>query len=455
MDFRIEPAKPEQRRPKPTDESSLGFGKIYSDHMFTMRWTSDGGWSDPTVGPFSNLNLSPASLVLHYGQTIFEGLKAYRNRGRPGTVNLFRAADNAARFNSSALRLDLPEVDPDIFVGAIEALLELDHEWIPRSHGTSLYVRPTMIATEPYIGLKSTHEALFYIITGPVGAYYPEGFNPVKITVCERYSRAGPGGLGAAKTAANYAASLKAEKEALGRGFTQVLWLDAAEHRYIEEVGSMNILFKIGGTVITPPAGDTILAGITKDSVLKLLAKLGHPGGGGTSHHRRRARGPGGRDPRRGVRGGDRGRHLAGRRARVPGADPPHRERRHRSARGAALRRAHRHPVRCAARSVRLDPGGGAGRHKRRERHDRRGRLSPRRGRIPVTPPRPRRLRASGPRPGGSRCAGLPGLAFPGSATSLAMNWQPSPRRIRAARRPLHGQRRARLRHSGRGGTSR
>ena len=277
MDFRIEPAKPEQRRPKPTDESSLGFGKIYSDHMFTMRWTSDGGWGDPTVGPFSNLDLSPASLVLHYGQTIFEGLKAYRNRGRPGTVNLFRAADNAARFNSSALRLDLPEVDPDIFVGAIEALLELDHEWIPRSHGTSLYVRPTMIATEPYIGLKSTHEALFYIITGPVGAYYPEGFNPVKITVCERYSRAGPGGLGAAKTAANYAASLKAEKEALGRGFTQVLWLDAAEHRYIEEVGSMNILFKIGGTVITPPAGDTILAGITKDSVLKLLGSWDIP----------------------------------------------------------------------------------------------------------------------------------------------------------------------------------
>ena len=192
-------------------------------------------------------------------------------------MNLFRAADNAARFNSSAVRLDLPEVDPDVFVGAIEALLELDHEWIPRSHGTSLYVRPTMIATEPYIGLKSTHEALFYIITGPVGAYYPEGFNPVKITVAEQYSRAGPGGLGAAKTAANYAASLKAEKEALGRGFTQVLWLDAAEHRYIEEVGSMNILFKIGGTVITPPAGDTILAGITKDSVLKLLGSWDIP----------------------------------------------------------------------------------------------------------------------------------------------------------------------------------
>ena len=275
MDFRIETAPPEQRRPKPTDESSLGFGKIYSDHMFTMRWTSDGGWSEPTVGPFADLALSPASLVLHYGQTIFEGLKAYRNR--KGTVNLFRAADNAARFNRSAARLDLPEVDPAVFTGAIEALLELDHDWIPRSHGTSLYVRPTMIATEPYIGLKSTQEALFFIITGPVGAYYPEGFNPVKITVTGEYSRAGPGGLGSVKTAANYAASLKAEKEALGRGFTQVLWLDAAERRYVEEVGSMNILFKIGGTVVTPPAGDTILAGITKESVLALLGRWGVP----------------------------------------------------------------------------------------------------------------------------------------------------------------------------------
>ena len=275
MDFRIETAPPDRRRPKPTDENSLGFGKIYSDHMFTMRWTSNGGWDDPVVKPFANLQLSPASLVLHYGQTVFEGLKAYRNR--KGTVNLFRASDNAARFNRSAGRLDLPEVDPAVFTGAIEALLELDHEWIPRSHGTSLYVRPAMVATEPYIGLKSTHEALFFIITGPVGAYYPEGFNPVKITVSERYSRAGPGGLGSAKTAANYAASLKAEKEALARGFTQVLWLDAAERRYIEEVGSMNILFKIAGTVVTPPAGETILDGITKDSVLKLLGRWDVP----------------------------------------------------------------------------------------------------------------------------------------------------------------------------------
>lgn len=275
MEFRIETAPPEIKRPKPTDESALGFGRIYSDHMFTMRWSNQGGWTDPTVRPFSDLKLSPASLVLHYSQTIFEGLKAYRNPD--GNVNLFRPRDNAARFNQSAARVDLPQVDPAIFMKAIENLVELDHEWIPRSSGTSLYIRPTMIATEPYIGLKSAHEVLFFIITGPVGAYYQEGFNPVNITVCDRYSRAGPGGLGSIKAGANYAASLKAEKEASNRGFSQVLWLDAAERKFIEEVGSMNILFMISGTVVTPPPGDTILDGITKASVLELLRHWGVP----------------------------------------------------------------------------------------------------------------------------------------------------------------------------------
>ena len=259
----------------------------------------------------------------------------------------------------------MPEVDPDVFVGAIEALLELDHEWIPRSHGTSLYVRPTMIATEPYIGLKSTHEALFYIITGPVGAYYPEGFNPVKITVCEDYSRAGPGGLGAAKTAANYAASLKAEKEALGRGFTQVLWLDAAEHRYIEEVGSMNILFKIDGTVITPPAGDTILAGITKDSVLKLLGSWDIP----TAEERLTID-----DVLEAQANGTLEEVFGAGTAAVisPVGALEHHGQTHHIANGGtgpacrtALRRAHRHPVRGAARPLRLDPGGDPGRHQR------------------------------------------------------------------------------------------
>lgn len=275
MNFKIEPVAQDARRPKPEDESKLGFGKIYSDHMFMMRWTPNTGWTDARVQPFGDLTLSPAALVLHYGQTIFEGLKAYRNPR--GSVNLFRAADNAERFARSATRLDLPPVPTETFIAACKALLDLDHEWIPRSHGSSLYIRPTMIATEPYIGLKSASEVLFYIITGPVGAYYPEGFNPVKITVCEDYSRAGPGGLGAAKTGANYAASLLAEKEAIKAGFTQVLWLDAAERRYIEEVGSMNILFKIDGKVITPPSSDTILGGITKYSVLDLLRSWNIP----------------------------------------------------------------------------------------------------------------------------------------------------------------------------------
>lgn len=269
MKFTINQVPLPERRAKPADESKLGFGQIFSDHMFTMKWTAGTGWHDPTIGPYGPLVLSPASLVLHYGQTIFEGLKAYRNQ--QGSINLFRPFDNFSRFNISAARLDLPEIDGNIVMQAVEALLELDHEWTPKSHGTSLYIRPTMIATEPYIGLKSAAEVLFFIITGPVGAYYPEGFNPVKITVCEEYSRAGPGGLGSVKTAANYAASLLAEKEAKQAGYTQVLWLDAAERKYIEEVGSMNILFKIGGKVITPPPGESILDGITRRSALELL----------------------------------------------------------------------------------------------------------------------------------------------------------------------------------------
>jgi branched-chain amino acid aminotransferase len=206
---------------------------------------------------------------------IFEGLKAYRT-DQP-VINLFRPLKNFERFNASAARLDMAGVEQAAWMEGIQTLLELDHEWVPRSHGASLYIRPTMLATEPYIGLKSSSTLLFFMITGPVGAYYPEGFNPVKIIVEERYSRAGPGGLGAAKTAANYAASLLAEKEASKKGFTQVLWLDAAERKYVEEVGSMNILFKISGRVITPPLGGTILAGVTRDSVLHLLKSWNVP----------------------------------------------------------------------------------------------------------------------------------------------------------------------------------
>ncbi|MDH4120720.1 MAG: branched-chain amino acid aminotransferase [Deltaproteobacteria bacterium] len=269
MDMHIQTADPAQRRPKPADESHLGFGKIYSDHMFLLDWTREKGWHGARITPYQPLAMDPATLVLHYGQSIFEGLKAYRNP--QGNLQLFRPAMNWARMTQSAQRLSMPALDEAAVTEGLGQLLTLDHDWVPRSPGTSLYIRPTMIAMDPYVGLKSSSRFLFFIITSPVGAYYPEGFNPVKIQVCERYSRAGPGGLGQAKTAANYAASLLAQVEAAEQGYTQVLWLDACNRKYLEEVGAMNIMVKIGGKVITPPVAGTILAGVTRDSVIHLL----------------------------------------------------------------------------------------------------------------------------------------------------------------------------------------
>lgn len=273
LDIHLEPLPPHARGACPPDATKLAFGQQYSDHMFTMRWSAADGWHDARIGPFAPLTLSPAAMVLHYAQTIFEGLKAYRTSR--GTLHLFRHGDNAARFAASARRLALPEPPPGAFEAAVEALVALDHAWVPDAPGTSLYIRPTLIATEPHLGVRPTSEALFYVITGPVGAYYPEGFGPIRIVVSERYVRAAPGGLGAAKTGANYAASLLAGQEAQAAGYTQVLWLDAVERRYVEEVGSMNIAFKIGGTVVTPVTGDTTLAGITLRSALALLRDWG------------------------------------------------------------------------------------------------------------------------------------------------------------------------------------
>lgn len=273
MQIAIQPALPTERRPRPQDERQLGFGRIYSDHMFSMCWSEQNGWREARVEPYHNLSLAPSALALHYGQMIFEGFKAYLNPH--GGVNLFRPQQHIARFNRSARRLNLPEVDEAFLLGAVEHLLAIDHDWVPRSAGASLYIRPTMIATEPYIGLKSSAEALLFVISGPVGAYYPEGFDPVRIRVCEKYSRSGPNGLGNAKTAANYAASILAEKEARAEGYTQVLWLDACQRRYIEEVGAMNIFFKINGRVLTPALSSSILAGVTRDSVLQLLRHWG------------------------------------------------------------------------------------------------------------------------------------------------------------------------------------
>ena len=269
MHIDIQLKSPEERREKPRDESQLGFGRIYSDHMFIMRWTEKEGWHNARICPMEDLHLSAASLVLHYAQAAFEGLKAYYTSS--GGVNLFRPQENMKRLNRSASRVTLPQVDEAFLLQAIEQLLTVDKDWIPRSEGASLYIRPTLIAVEPYIGLKSTSEALLFVITSPVGAYYPEGFNPLRIIVNKCYSRACRGGLGEVKAAANYASGLLAEKEAQASGYTQVLWLDAHEKRWVEEVGSMNIFFKLNRKVVTPALNGTILPGITRDSVLKLL----------------------------------------------------------------------------------------------------------------------------------------------------------------------------------------
>ena len=273
MEISITKAKPAQLKPKPEDESQLGFGDIFTDHMFLMDYEAGKGWFNPRIEPYGDLCFDPAAMGLHYGQEIFEGLKAYR--GKNGGIYLFRARDNVARLNRSAQRLCMPEVDIDFVMDGLKKLIELDQEWVPRSKGTSLYIRPNMIATEPHLGVRPSNTYLFYIIVGPVAAYYKEGLNPVKIWVETEYVRAAPGGTGEAKTSGNYAASLLAAEKAKEKGFTQVLWLDAVERKYVEEVGTMNMFFVIGDEVITAPLTGTILPGITRDSVLRILKDWG------------------------------------------------------------------------------------------------------------------------------------------------------------------------------------
>lgn len=274
MDIKIQPAAAGQLHPKPADESKLVFGKTFSDHMFMMEYIADrGGWQNPRVVPYQNLVLDPAAMVLHYGQGIFEGLKAYRCPD--GRIQLFRPEKNMERLNRSARRLCMPEIDVPFQLEILDVLIKQDTDWIPRSVGSSLYIRPTMIASEPALGVRPAHQYLYYIITGPVGAYYPEGFNPVKIYVTDEYVRAVRGGVGEAKTMANYAASLYAQEMAKKKGFTQVLWLDAVERSYVEEVGTMNIFFRIDDELITPPLSGSILPGITRDSVIHLARHWG------------------------------------------------------------------------------------------------------------------------------------------------------------------------------------
>ncbi len=263
-----------QRKPIPQDDMALGFGRVFADHMFLLDYR-DGAWHDPRIEPLHELSLSPAAMCLHYGQEIFEGMKAYR--GADDGIYLFRPDQNIARMNRSAQRLMMPEIDPELHLAAIRQLVTLERDWIPKSEGCALYIRPTMIATDPFLGVRPSNSYLFYIIVGPVAAYYPEGFNPVSIYATQKYVRAVRGGVGDAKTGGNYAASLAAQVEAKQAGYSQVLWLDAVEQKYIEEVGTMNIMFKIAGEVITSPLTGSILPGVTRDSVLQLLRDWGHP----------------------------------------------------------------------------------------------------------------------------------------------------------------------------------
>jgi branched-chain amino acid aminotransferase len=273
MEIKINKINPNNLKPKPTDESDLGFGNIFTDHMFMMDFVSGKGWLDARIEPYQNLLIDPAAMALHYGQEIFEGLKAYR--GKDDHIYLFRPRDNFIRMNRSAVRVCMPELDLDTTIEGMKKLILLDKDWIPKNEGTSLYIRPTMMATEPHLGVRPANEYLFFIIIGPVGAYYKEGLNPVKIFVEDKYIRAGKGGTGEAKTAGNYAASLLAAEEAKEQGFTQVLWLDAAERRFVEEVGTMNMFFVIDDEVITAPLTGSILPGITRDSVIQIVKHWG------------------------------------------------------------------------------------------------------------------------------------------------------------------------------------
>jgi len=264
---------PSNRRPRPPSEDDLGFGVYFSDHMFRMDYDQGQGWHSPRIEPYGHLSLDPAALVLHYGQQVFDGLKAFRQRD--GVIQLFRPRAFLERMNQSARRLCMPTVDTGFCLEVLKELVAIDQEWVPRKRGTSLYIRPVMIASEAALGVKVSKQYLFYVMTGPVGAYYPEGFNPTRILVTNQYVRAVRGGIGEAKTAGNYAASFLATEEAFQKGYTQVLWLDACSRSYVEEVGTSNIFFLFGNVLVTPALGGSILPGVTRRSVLQLANDWG------------------------------------------------------------------------------------------------------------------------------------------------------------------------------------
>jgi branched-chain amino acid aminotransferase len=265
----------DQSKLKTIPKEDFGFGNKFSNRMFTQKYTSEKGWHDATIGPYRPLVLDPATAVFHYAQEIFEGTKAYR---RPdGNINLFRPWENMKRFNDSARRMAMPMVDEEEHLTAVVNLIELEHEWVPDLPGSALYIRPTMIATEPALGVHASDSYLHYVIVGPVGGYFKEGFNPVPVYISDKYRRAVKGGTGAAKTGGNYASSLYAGEEARAKGYSQVLWLDAIEGRYVEEVGAMNIAFVYEGRhIVTPPLTGSILHGVTRKSVIELGRDLGY-----------------------------------------------------------------------------------------------------------------------------------------------------------------------------------
>lgn len=251
------------------DFNNIEFGKVYSDHMFVANYT-DGQWSDLRVEPFAPMSFSPALAALHYGQSIFEGIKAYKSAG--GKAILFRADRNAARFNKSAERMCMPTIPEEIFISGIAELLKLDRNWIPDRPGTALYIRPFMFASDEYIGVRPSEKYTFCVFTGPVGGYYSQ---PVRVKIEKEFVRAAEGGTGFAKTAGNYAASLYPAQLAKQQGYDQLIWTDSKTHQYIEEAGTMNIMLVIDGKLVTPPTGTTILDGVTRDSILSLARDWG------------------------------------------------------------------------------------------------------------------------------------------------------------------------------------
>ena len=271
MNIRIEKTACPKEKP---DSASLGFGKVFTDHMFIMDYTAKEGWHDARIVPFERISLHPASTVLHYGSEIFEGLKAYRRAD--GQVQLFRPWENVRRMNASAERLCLPEIPEDMAFEALTTFVSVEKDWTPSAPGTSLYLRPFMFGNDETLGVHAVQNAVFIIIASPVGSYYKEGINPVKIMIEDADVRAVRGGTGYAKCGGNYAASNRAGKRAEEKGYSQVLWLDGVERRYIEEVGAMNVMFKINGEIVTPALTGSILPGITRKSCIEVLKKEGY-----------------------------------------------------------------------------------------------------------------------------------------------------------------------------------